>query len=149
MDDLLAGSYNTAVEETTEEHEDPELLGMQISVDPDGSHAVLTLHTLFGAFRVTVPFGQMSIMDAEIRLAGLLMLYRQTSLPQPLTNPIDDLIRTAVRPSSVLVTIDKQSGDRIFIQQFGDRMPRVVRMSPEAVNSALTDLAAVAGAHAN
>src|SRR6185369_5360312 len=116
-----------------------------------GSTMTLTLHTSEGqAIRLTVPFGQAATLSADVQQAALLMLYRQTAAPAQAASAIDDLIRAAVTPTKVSVGIDRATGDRLFLQEFdGERLPRVVRMSPDAVNDTITALSAVATAHAN
>src|SRR5207249_752360 len=116
----------------------------------DGSAMLLTLHTDEGSIRINVSFGQASNFEAELHQAALLMLYRQTSVPDGSQSPIADLIRAAVRPSRVSVGIDRATGDRLFLQEFGgERLPRVLRMSPDAVNETISELESVAAAHAN
>lgn len=148
---LLTDSIAVGPGASHQKPEDKELVGAQTMVEPDGSAMTLVLHTADGlAIRITVPFGQASELEAGIHQAALLMLYRQTAGPDAPRAPIDDLIRAALRPSRVSVGIDRATGDRLFLQEFGgERLPRVVRMSPEAVNHTISELAIAAAAHAN
>lgn len=150
---LLTGIITAGTEASAHQPEDQELIGTQTMVEPDGSAMTLVLHTTDGhAIRITVPFGQASELEAGVHQAALLMLYRQTAAPAgaPQSSPIDDLIRAALRPTRVSVGIDRTNGDRLFLQEFGgERLPRVVRMSPEAVNDTISDLAVIAAAHAH
>jgi hypothetical protein len=149
---LLTGIITAGTEASAHQAEDQELIGTQTMVEPDGSAMTLVLHTTEGnAIRITVPFGQASELEAGVHQAALLMLYRQTAAPADAPrSPIADLIRAALRPSRVSVGIDRTNGDRLFLQEFGgERLPRVVRMSPEAVNDTISDLVVIAAAHAN
>ncbi|TIT30910.1 MAG: hypothetical protein E5W76_28220 [Mesorhizobium sp.] len=134
-----------------DEIQEQELIGVQTAIEPDGSAMKLTLHTSEGqAIRLSVPFGQSAVLSTEVHQAALLMLYRQTAAPEQAGRAIDDLIRAAVRPTKVSVGIDRMTGDRLFFQEFGgERMPRVVRMSPDAVNDTIEALSVAATAHAN
>lgn len=150
MAGLLISSMPADMQASVQRKEDQELLGIQAVVEPDGSAMLLTLHTTEGSIRISVPFGNASGFDAEVHQATLLMLYRQTAAPGQSSSPIDDLIRAALRPSRVSVGIDRQTGDRLFLQEFGGKhLPRVLRMAPEAVNDCLAELESVAAAHAN
>jgi hypothetical protein len=150
MAHLSIGSIPREAGAKAEQREDQELLGVQTSVEPDGSVMLLTLHTTEGSIRISVPFGQASNFEADLHQAALLMLYRQTAHPAGSQSPIADLIRAAVRPSKVSVGIDRATGDRLFLQEFGgERLPRVVRMSPDAVNETISELETMAAAHAN
>lgn len=150
MDNVLISSVPADVNTTTDRPDDQELLGVQTVVEPDGSAMLLILHTSQGSIRISVPFGNATHLDAAVNQAALLMLYRQTAAPDQPRNPLDDLIRAALRPSRVSVGIDRQTGDRLFVQEYGgERLPHVVRMSADAVNDCLIELSSVAAAHAN
>ncbi|RWO90888.1 hypothetical protein [Mesorhizobium sp.] len=150
MDKVVISSIPAETEATCPEREGQEVLGRQIMVEPDGSAMTLILYTSEGCSRFLVPFGQASGLEGEVHQAALLMLYRQTAAPDAVHNPIDELIRAALRPSKVSVGIDRRTGDRLFLQEFGgEHLPRVVRMSPDAVNDTISDISAVASAHAN
>ncbi|RWP31781.1 hypothetical protein [Mesorhizobium sp.] len=150
MDKLVISRIPAETDAITPKSEGQEVLGWQTKVEPDGSAMTLTLHTSEGSTRFLVPFGQASGLEAEVHQAALLMLYRQTAAPNPTHNPIDELIRAALRPSRVSVGIDRSNGDRLFLQEFGgERLPRIVRMSPDAVNDTCAELSAAAASHAN
>ena len=136
---VRAGRKPAASESSHEAAESQELLGLTSCVHPDGSYATVTLHTTQGRIRFDVPFEQMSDLDAEIHQASLLMLYRQTTSTDG-RNPVDELIRTALRPSKISVKVDRSNGDKLFIHQFPDRMARVLRVSTEDVNTAIDDV---------
>ncbi|MER8941317.1 hypothetical protein [Mesorhizobium sp. M0174] len=150
MDKLVISRFPAETDTISPKPEDQEVLGWQTMVEPDGSAMTLTLHTSEGSSRFLVPFGQASGLEAEVHQAALLMLYRQTAAPSASHNPIDDLIRAALRPSRVSAGIDRSNGDRLFLQEFGgERLPRIIRMSPDAVNDTITELSAAVASNAN
>lgn len=128
------GCLAVETEHIHEVAEHAELLAVQAAVHPDGADARITLHTSEGMIQLTIPFDRISAAHAEIRHASILMLYRQTLPVERSHNPLNDLLLTAMEPSRVSVVVDQSTGDRLFIQQFVDRMPIVTRMSVEAVN---------------
>lgn len=127
---------------------DQELLAVKTTVHPDGSDAQVTLHTTRGSINLTIAFEQISAAIAEIQQASLLMLYRQTT-PGASTNPMARLLDAALRPTNVSVVIDPETGDRIFIHQFAERMPIITRMSAAQVFSTLDELSSAAKKSAN
>ncbi|RUW64556.1 hypothetical protein, partial [Mesorhizobium sp. M2A.F.Ca.ET.067.02.1.1] len=61
--------------------EDERLLALAAAVHPDGSEAVLTLHTSTGSFPLLIDHENLAAIHAEIQAAAALMLYRQTLRP--------------------------------------------------------------------
>lgn len=118
-----------------------QLLGLRAAVHPDGQDCHLTLHTTAGPISLTVNFDCISALHAEIRHASLLMLYRRTHPVALVADPVQDLLRTAQRPSRISVLRDNSSSDWVFLQEFQDRMPFVIRMSSEELSSTLASIA--------
>lgn len=119
-----------------------EILGIQTAVDPKGVDVSITLHTAAATtITVRVPYDRIAALDAAIHHAAILMHYRQSMAQDEGEQAMHSLRRTALRPASVHVTVDGQTGDRVFVQQFTDHMPIVTAMSAESVNAALDDLA--------
>lgn len=121
--------------------EPQQLFGIQAKVYPDGSKADITLHATTGRVDFTVAFENMAAVQAEIRSASLLMLYRQSMAPDGGARAIEDLLATALRPMHTDVSIDTMTGDRVFVMHFADRMPIVIRRTPQQVLETLADLA--------
>lgn len=115
------------------------LLGLQAKVHPDGSDAEVVLHTTVGSINLNVPFESMAAAQIEIRSASLLMLYRQSMKKDDGSGAIDDLICAALQPVDTSVVI-QSNGDRIFILHFADRLPIVIRLTPEQVAESLENL---------
>lgn len=128
---------------------DREIVGIGTLVYPEGDFADLTFHTGTGATRLTVAFAQIVSAASQIHRAALLMVYRQAMTRDGGKTAIETMIHSAIRPKEVTITIDAETGDRIFLMQFTDQPPMLVRMAPEAVNDALADLADVAKRTAN
>lgn len=126
-----------------------ELVHVQAAVEPDGSEAIITLHTTEGQFDLSVQFDRMSAASVEIRRAGMIMLRRQMSRIDTARAAFDELVRSAPVPAKVVVTIDRETGDRVIIYRFPDRLPIIIRMSPEQVEGALEELAIEARKAAN
>lgn len=121
--------------------EPQQLVGIQTKVSPDGSKADITLHATTGRIDFTVAFESMAEVQAEIRSASLLMLYRQSMKPDGGAGAISDLLATALRPAHTDVSIDPKTGDRIFVMHFADRMPIVIRRTAEQLIETMAELA--------
>ncbi|TIW28716.1 MAG: hypothetical protein E5V63_04365 [Mesorhizobium sp.] len=121
-----------------------QLVGIQTKVHPDGSTADITLHATTGRVDFTVAFESMAAVQAEIRSASLLMLYRQSMEADGGAKAISNLLATALQPTHTDVTIDATTGDRLFVMHFADRIPIVIRRTPQQVLETLTELEAEA-----
>lgn len=121
--------------------EPQQLVGIQTKVYPDGSKADITLHATTGRIDFTVAFESMAAVQAEIRSASLLMLYRQSMEADGGARALQDLLATALQPTQTDVTIDAKTGDRLFVMHFADRIPIVIRRTAQQVLETLADLA--------
>ncbi|EHK56844.1 hypothetical protein [Allomesorhizobium alhagi] len=132
-----------------DQQDDHELLGVQAVVHPDGSDARIVLHTTQGSIPLSVSFDRIEAAYTEIRQAAMLMFYRQTEPNNSGPNPVNELCRTARRPKTVSVIVDRRTGDRLFVQQFPDHLPTVTRMSAETVNQMIDDITFLAAKTSN
>lgn len=130
-------------------NEPQQLVGLQTKVCPDGSEAMVTIHTATGSVSLNVSFESMAAVQAEIRSASLLMLYRQSMRPDDGAGAISSLIATALQPAYVDVVIDAKTNDRIFLMHFADRMPVVIRRTPEEFIETVANVATEARRIAN
>lgn len=121
--------------------EPQQLVGLQTKVCPDGSEATVTIHTPTGSVDLNIAFESMAAVQAEIRSASLLMLYRQSMKRDAGANVVSGLLATALQPAFTDVVIDAKTGDRFFLMHFADRMPIVIRKTPEQVIETLADVA--------
>ncbi|MES0207895.1 hypothetical protein NKJ93_02195 [Mesorhizobium sp. M0028] len=127
-----------------------ELLGIRAIVHPDGDEATIRLRTSQGRIDLSVSLAQVGAADAEIRSAANLMHYRQSMKKDAGLRVFDDLIKTAVCPTDTSVLIDGETGDRVFILHFADdRLPLVVRQTPEQMASILEEVSDICKRAAN
>jgi hypothetical protein len=131
------------------ETEPQQLVGFQTKVCPDGSEATVTIHTSTGSVDLNVAFESMAAVQAEIRSASLLMLYRQSMKPDGGAGAISNLLASALRPAYTDVVIDAKTGDRFFLMHFADKMPIVIRRTPEEFLETLADVALAARQFSN
>lgn len=129
--------------------EPQQLVGLQTKVCPDGSEATVTIHTATGSVDLNIAFESMAAVQAEIRTASLLMLYRQSMSRDAGASAIADLLATALQPAQTDVVVDAKTGDRIFLMHFADRMPIVIRRTPEQLVETLAAVAIEAKRVAN
>ncbi|TPN11685.1 hypothetical protein [Mesorhizobium sp. B2-1-2] len=123
------------------DNEPQQLVGLQTKVCPDGSEATITIHTATGSVDLNIAFDNMAAVQAEIRSASLLMLYRQSMSRDAGAHAISGLLATALVPAATDVVIDAKTGDRFFLMHFADRMPIVIRRTPEQLSETLADVA--------
>lgn len=110
-----------------------ELLHIQADVGPDGSSAFLAIHTQHGQIDLAVPIAQMAATIDEVTEAGSLMLQRQLHARDKGKSAFAKLMQAAPRPSSVAPTIDRATGDIVFVYRFADRLPFTVRVTMEQI----------------
>jgi hypothetical protein len=122
-------------------HETEQLIGLQTKVGPDGSEATITIHTATGSVDLNIAFDSMAAVQAEIRSASLLMLYRQSMSRDAGAGAVSGLLATALQPEQTDVVIDPKTGDRFFLMHFADRMPIVIRRTAEQLSETLADVA--------
>jgi hypothetical protein len=123
------------------ETEPQQLVGFQTKVCPDGSEATITIHTATGSVDLNIAFESMASVQAEIRSASLLMLYRQSMNRDAGADALSGLLATALQPAQTDVVIDGKTGDRFFLMHFADRMPIVIRRTQEQLSETLADMA--------
>ena len=126
-----------------------ELRGIRSVIHPDGSDAKLTLYTGDGSISMTATLGEISAIDTEIRSAAEIMQYRQAMKKDAGAAAFEELFLTALRPADIAVIIDKPTGDRLLVLQFTDRLPIVIRLSPEAMETTLRKIGSTAKRIAN
>lgn len=137
---MWCGGKAVDTEPVSQAAESMELLGLRAIVHPDGADASITLHTSDGVICLSAQLEQVAAVQTEIRSAALLMQYRQTMVIDEGEDALKELLRAAPRPASSTVVVDATTGDRMFIMQFADRLPIVIRMAPEQVNELLGEL---------
>lgn len=126
----LADTYVTdTYEEDTKEH--LELLHLQADVEPDGSSAILSIHTTEGQLDLAITIEQMSATITEMWEAGSVMIKRQLNGHDKGRAAFDGIIRRAPLAATITPTIDKLTGDVVVVYRFPDRMPFSVRVSQE------------------
>lgn len=117
-----------------------ELLGIRSTVHPDGDDATITLRTSNGPIDLSASLSQIAAADIEIRNTAILMRYRQSMKTDAGARIFKELLHTALNPTAQTVTLDKATGDRLFILHFDDRLPVVIRRSAEQIALSLADL---------
>jgi hypothetical protein len=126
-----------------------ELRSIRSIVHPDGNDARLTLYTGDGTIPMIATLSDISAVDAEIRSTAELMQFRQAMKKDAGAAAFQELFLTALRPGDIAVIADKVSGDRLIVMQFTDRLPIVVRLSPEALEITLRRIGVTAKRIAN
>ncbi|MER8602830.1 hypothetical protein NKI48_03075 [Mesorhizobium sp. M0644] len=127
-----------------------ELLGIRAIVHPDGDEATIRLRTSQGRIDLSVSLAQVGAADAEIRSAANLMHYRQSMKKDAGLSAFDDLLHTAVHPTETSIYVDGATGDRLFVLHFADdRLPMVVRRSPEQLAAILEEVSDICKRAAN
>ncbi|RUV65199.1 MAG: hypothetical protein E5X35_11640 [Mesorhizobium sp.] len=145
-----AGSTSSTEIDIKQRPELLELLGIRSIVHPDGDDATITLRTSNGPIGLSVSLSQIAAADIEIRNTAILMHYRQSMKKDAGVRAFDDLLRTAVSPAETDVYVDGDTGDRLFVLRFADdRLPLVVRQSPEKLAAILQDVADISRRTAN
>lgn len=115
-----------------------ELRGIRSIVHPDGNDAKLTLYTGDGdLISMTAGLGDISAIEEEIRSTAEIMQYRQAMKKDAGAAAFEELFLTALRPADIAVVADKATGDRFLVMQFTDRLPIVIRLSPETMETTL------------
>lgn len=137
------------VQEASELEERVELLGFQSIIHPDGNDAEIILRTTAGRIDLLASLKQIGDIHREAESAAIIMQCRQSIKNDAGVSAFDDLLRTAVRPTETLCIIEPGTGDRLFVMHFADRLPIVIRMSPEQVAASLEDLSNVSRQTAN
>jgi hypothetical protein len=108
-----------------------ELFGLRAAVDPEGLTAALTLSTSDGPLALEISYEMIAAIAAELRHAEALMLYRQASAPDAGASKFKPLLDTALEPDHVVAMVDRRTGDRLWVHQFADRFPIVLKLTPE------------------
>jgi hypothetical protein len=136
------------IEVSTRNHE--RLVGLQASVHPDGDATSFAIHFTNGPpFKVLCPLNEMPGIFSEIRYASTLMLNRQQLHLDRGASTLLELCEGALRPANVEPMIDPLTWDRLFLLQFHDHAPIVIRMSAVETHGALMRLAKVSANLAN
>jgi hypothetical protein len=114
------------------------LLGMRAAVTPDGSAALFHVDYLGRRpIVVLVPFAQMPEIYAEARRAWALMQHRQRLQLDHGAAGLLELCQAAIRPVSMDVLADPLTGDSLFVHQFLEHPPVVIRVAPHEVRQNL------------
>lgn len=109
--------------------ENQELLHLQTTIEPDGSSAVMTIHTAEGQIDLAVTIDQMTAASAEIDRAGTLMLSRQMQSTDRGKSAFAVLKRTAPKAAQIIPTVCRDTGDVIVMYRFADRLPMPIRIA--------------------
>lgn len=118
------------------------VLGLRTNVSPDGDAAVFTVQfTNMPAFNVHIGIEEIFGIQHEVRTAAQLMGTRQRLKLDHGHQKLLEMCQTSLRPAWVEVLIDPITMDRLFILQFRDHSPVVIRQSPTEVAGALQQLA--------
>ena len=106
------------------------LLGLRSAVSPDGDSVSFACHyTHQKPFLVHVTIEEMGPILNEIRTASNIMVTRQRLKVDRGAQKMLELCESALRPVAHDVVIDPLTGDRLFIFQFSDHSPLVIRMT--------------------
>lgn len=108
-----------------------ELLHMHADVEPDGSSAMLTIHTTEGRQDMSCTIEQMAATVSEMREAGALMMHRQLGCADKGRSAFEEMIRRAPPAAALRLTICRTTGDVIIVFRFADRMPFSVRVAQD------------------
>lgn len=109
-----------------------ELLHMHADVEPDGSSAMLSIHTSEGKTDMSITVDQMATTVSEMVEAGSVMMRRQLGEDKG-RSVFEHMMRRAPRPSSITPAIDQQTGDVVVFYRFPDRLPFAVRMTQDQI----------------
>lgn len=126
-----------------------DFLGLQTAVHPTGDDAQFIIHTRTGEVRLSVPFSHIGMAESEIRYASRTMMYRQAMKIDEGNAALKELVDTAMRPAAISALVDQTSGDRIFVMQFSDHAPIVIRMTMEEVGRSIDEMMAAVQKSAN
>jgi hypothetical protein len=127
-----AGGWVAGDTEPIEATQPQELISLHAAVEPDGSAVNLEIQTTRGRIDLAVELAHMPAAAAEIREAENLMMRRRLGACRKRSQSIiQDLMRRAARPATIMPTIDHLTGDCVIVYRFEDRMPLIVRLTME------------------
>ena len=121
------------------------LLGLRSSVATDGAGTIFDVAiTNQRPFRLHIPLAGIGTIFSEVRQAQALMQHRQRQQFDGSAERLLELCGTALRPRHLEVLRDPASGDHLFVTQFDDHAPIVLRVgAAQLVANLETTLASV------
>ncbi len=133
MDEITVGGLPATTDHSRDKNPTKhlELLHLQADVEPDGSSAILSIHTTEGQLDLSITVEQMSATVAEMWEAGSVMISRQLRGVDKGRSALVDMIRRAPMAATITPTVDNMTGDVVVVYRFPDRMPISVRVSQE------------------